>query len=435
MYLRRASQVKYDFIKEEVKFLKHYDECVIDNFIGIYGGLIRNFTRESLIQQISDYYNPKDDCQPKSPLDEGINIKHVENTWSFKDGVTPGCIDYLCRKYDISHYAYDILQKCFIKYVSKNQNLPALCYYAVDHHMYLIKDAKLIKSLVEKAKVKDLNSVNLNENLCEKKSPFADANIYENVEPKNMTKLTASENVIIYSRLGFNSINDILIDCIKLYGVPSAIKSSRSQIQQFAYTINNKTYILSNDPNDVKVMNWKTVQNLCIRNKIEFTNQTFTKYCQQMKDKFETPVRKEFNDDEKHHILKLHKFKCKLCDIAIGGKVKFDIDHIRPLSNGGSNELDNIQPLCKPCHKDKTLNEQLEGAFNKVDDAISTIDLILFAALIADCKSEILSTSLVCSIMSTVPFLSLFPNIQALNFGIIKLRYFKLRFGLLIKLI
>jgi hypothetical protein len=168
MYLRRASQVKYDFIKEEVKFLKHYDECVIDNFIGIYGDKIKNFTRESLIQQISDYYNPKDDCQPKSPLDEGINIKHVENTWSIRDGVSPECIDYLCRKYDISHYAYDILQKCFMKFISKNQNLPALCYYACDNHMYLIKDAKLIKSLVEKAKVKDLNSVNLNENLCEK---------------------------------------------------------------------------------------------------------------------------------------------------------------------------------------------------------------------------------------------------------------------------
>jgi hypothetical protein len=52
-----------------------------------------------------------------------------------------------------------------MKYISKNQNLPAFCYYAVDNHMYLIKDAKLIKSLVEKAKVKDLNSVNLNENL------------------------------------------------------------------------------------------------------------------------------------------------------------------------------------------------------------------------------------------------------------------------------
>ena len=45
MYLRRASQVKYDFIKEEVKFLKHYDECVIDNFIGVYGDKIKKCTR------------------------------------------------------------------------------------------------------------------------------------------------------------------------------------------------------------------------------------------------------------------------------------------------------------------------------------------------------------------------------------------------------
>jgi hypothetical protein len=366
MFLRRASQVKYDFIKEEVKFLRHHDECVIDNFIGVYGDKIKKLTRESLIQQISDYYNPN------SALDEGIDIKHDASTWSLQDGVTPECIDYLCRKYDISHYAYDILQKCFMKYISKNQNLPALAYYALDGHMYLIKDAKLIKSLVEKAKVKDLNSVNLNENLCEKKSPFEDADIHENVDVKDITTLIASTNVIIYSRPGFNSINDILIDCIKLYGVPSKIKNNRSQIQQFAYTINNINYILCNDPNDVNVITWKTVQEACIKHKIVFRNQTFTQFCSELKEKFETPVRKEFNDDEKRQILKLHNFKCKLCDITIGGKVKFDIDHIRPLSNGGSNELDNIQPLCKPCHKDKTLNEQLESSFNKIDDAIST---------------------------------------------------------------
>ena len=180
---------------------------------------------------------------------------------------------------------------------------------------------------------------------------------------------------IIFSRPGFNSINDILIDCIKLYGVPSAIKNNRSQIQQFAYTINNINYILCNDPNDVNVITWKRVQELCIKHEIVFRNQTFTKFCSELKEKFETPIRKEFNDDEKRQILKLHNFKCKLCDITIGGKVKFDIDHIRPLSNGGGNELDNIQPLCKPCHKDKTLNEQLEGSFNKIDDAISTYNI------------------------------------------------------------
>jgi hypothetical protein len=72
-----------------------------------------------------------------------------------------------------------------MKSVSKSQNYPALVYYAIDNHMYLIKDQNKIKSLVEKSKVKDLNSVNLNVTMKEKKSIFADANIQENIFPKD----------------------------------------------------------------------------------------------------------------------------------------------------------------------------------------------------------------------------------------------------------
>ena len=39
-----------------------------------------------------------------------------------------------------------------MKYVHKNQNHRALCYYAMNNHMYLIKDKDLVKSMVEKAK-------------------------------------------------------------------------------------------------------------------------------------------------------------------------------------------------------------------------------------------------------------------------------------------
>ena len=50
-------------------------------------------------------------------------------------------------------YAYDIKQECFLKNVSNNQNYPALHYFAIDNHMYLVKDKKKCKSLTEKAKI------------------------------------------------------------------------------------------------------------------------------------------------------------------------------------------------------------------------------------------------------------------------------------------
>ena len=55
-------------------------------------------------------------------------------------------------------YAYDIKQECFLKHVSNNRNYPALHYFAIDNHMYLIKDQKKCKSLTEKAKERNINS-------------------------------------------------------------------------------------------------------------------------------------------------------------------------------------------------------------------------------------------------------------------------------------
>ena len=47
--------------------------------------------------------------------------------YNMDNAFTPAFIDYFCKKYGISHYAYDINKVCFMKYVHKNQNHRALC--------------------------------------------------------------------------------------------------------------------------------------------------------------------------------------------------------------------------------------------------------------------------------------------------------------------
>ena len=66
-----------------------------------------------------------------------IDEKRINNEW--EEGITCSFLEYVCKLYDISHYAYDINNECFMKYVSKNRNHASLIYYAINDHMYLVK--------------------------------------------------------------------------------------------------------------------------------------------------------------------------------------------------------------------------------------------------------------------------------------------------------
>lgn len=51
-------------------------------------------------------------------------------------------------------------------------------------------------------------------------------------------------------------------------------------------------------------------------------------------------------------ILDQHENKCKFCGI-LGTESKLTIDHIIPISKGGTNYKENLQPLCKSCNSKK----------------------------------------------------------------------------------
>ena len=48
------------------------------------------------------------------------------------------------------------------------------------------------------------------------------------------------------------------------------------------------------------------------------------------------------------------KGACASCHQKIDAGKAWDIDHILPLALGGTNEPENLQILCKPCHHSKT---------------------------------------------------------------------------------
>lgn len=57
-----------------------------------------------------------------------------------------------------------------------------------------------------------------------------------------------------------------------------------------------------------------------------------------------------FTQDEWEVLCEFYENKCLSCGRA---DVKLTVDHVVPLSKGGSNMIDNIQPLCGSCNSSK----------------------------------------------------------------------------------
>jgi len=68
--------------------------------------------------------------------------------------------------------------------------------------------------------------------------------------------------------------------------------------------------------------------------------------------------RYSFTQMERNSIASYYEYKCNICHIELDDLRDIDIDHILPLAFGGKNIIDNLQPLCKNCHKEKTKSEK-----------------------------------------------------------------------------
>ena len=125
-----------------------------------------------------------------------INSIDDEDVWTVEQGVTPACLQSICMKYKISHYAYDIYNKCFLKNIGNN-NYPPLVYYAINDHQYLIQNKEKVKSLVEKSKQQ--NNINFSSSILEKeeKKNIFLGDIYENINVCEFQNYNSSEDIII----------------------------------------------------------------------------------------------------------------------------------------------------------------------------------------------------------------------------------------------
>lgn len=72
-----------------------------------------------------------------------------------------------------------------------------------------------------------------------------------------------------------------------------------------------------------------------------------------VKDIFKKTKRESLTKDERFELIRCQNYKCNLCLNPFGSS-SFEIDHIVPLEQGGTNDLINLQGLCDSCHIFKT---------------------------------------------------------------------------------
>lgn len=63
--------------------------------------------------------------------------------------------------------------------------------------------------------------------------------------------------------------------------------------------------------------------------------------------------RAKMSDSLRYDVLKRDNFRCRLCGRSARDGVTLEVDHIIPLSRGGTSIFGNLQTLCKECNRGK----------------------------------------------------------------------------------
>jgi len=359
--MKAAKPLEYSFVPADDSLNTNTGFCVLDQFLGLYSQQIKHLTKEYFIDLC---YQVRGESKPAkkeiSLLDVGIlDIDEEEerpDVWNISKGVSPDMLKKICEFEDISHYCFDVTRKCFLKHISRNRNYKALVYYCINNHMYLVLDPKAAEELVKRARDVEtkIKSHCIQEDVKETENIYS-REIFEDIPIDNLNNYQTA--TIIYSK---SNLNDELDQVILKHNYIPSLKNHRSNTTQINYNKDGRDIILVIDPNIEHGMTFKDVRQLCNKVKVVFNNQSFTQLIkEELKKYFDAKIeRHQPTKEERANLFDKADGCCASCKKKI--KV-FHVDHIIPLAEGGTNDAVNLQVLCKPCHFDKTRQEQEHG--------------------------------------------------------------------------
>lgn len=291
-------------------------------------------------------------------------------------GVSTEMVSKLCRSIKRNMYAYDEDNKCFssvIEFTSKNYS--PIIFYKLHGHMYLIDDPQTIRSVAECNKSTAKKVITSSVDNGEVENYDIPVIHLDQFPLHNIHQLERG----IYL-LQKSNINDDVIAYVNKYKIDPMTKNRDNVIIQLMVKNDlDEKVIVAVDTNYSQNISYEKLQNVAITNCIKYVNEGIgSVICKILKG---VDKRQYLTNDEKEIIINRQKNVCSICSLH---SEKFEIDHIKPLASGGSNDLNNLQALCNSCHKEKTSEENELGIYEVKDELESFFNDIAFDKVISN---------------------------------------------------
>lgn len=284
-------------------------------------------------------------------------------------GITSRMILQLCKERNISCLGFDQRNKNFLKHTadhSKKRKFRPIIFYMFLSHFYLITDHELIMSLSATFR----NNNNIFHSTLDNSSFNEDkeeVTYYSNL-PVNTVIELPKNSVVIYDK---PDLMEELREYISLtHDIPKVKNNGITQIGKILLPDNRQMVISGCLGEGIE---WDAIQNICKKADIKFKNQSLGNLLCELRDKFYVIKRATFTQKQRESIKEEQENKCKKCNEIMGDK--FHIDHIKPISSGGSNERDNLQALCVSCHVEKSREEKEACEYIQTDNITSAFNI------------------------------------------------------------
>lgn len=286
-----------------------------------------------------------------------------------QSGVSTELISELCRHIKRNLYAYDEDNKCFYSSLTNNENRNycPVVYYKLHGHMYILNSAEAIRSVAEsnKASAKHVITTSVDEENAKEAPKLKVSHI---VEFDVCNALNYKSGIYLLQK---SNITEETLKFYSLFKKEPRVKNRDNIIIKISYkNSDDEIVIIACDVNYGQNIDYDKIKNVANTNNIEYINEGIGSVILKILEKSKKGERRVLSDSEKLELIQEFNSCCAACELELQVS-DFEIDHIVPLSSGGSNDISNLQPLCKDCHKQKSKAEKELGIYSITDETAS----------------------------------------------------------------